>query len=58
MAIAPSPSPQAPQTEDVTDMKRARTTSPWTSDIMRSALIGSLTKLNPRTQARNPVMWS
>jgi len=57
MAIAPSPSPQAPQTEDMTDMKRARTTSPWTSDIMRSALIGSLTKLNPRTQARNPVMF-
>jgi len=54
MAIAPAP--QAPQMETV-DKKRTRATSTWTSDIIRGALIGSLTKLNPRIQARNPVMF-
>jgi potassium-transporting ATPase ATP-binding subunit len=58
MAIAPAPPPvsQAPP-EEMTEMKRARTTSAWTPEIIRGALTGAFTKLNPRVQARNPVMF-
>src|SRR6476646_1631784 len=55
MVIAPSP-PQAPR-EEMTDMKRARTTSAWTPEIVKAAFVGSFTKLDPRLQARNPVMF-
>ena len=54
MTIAPAP--QAEQ-EQVTDLKRVRTTSAWTSEIIKGALIGAFTKLDPRLQARNPVMF-
>src|SRR5947209_13246116 len=58
MAIAPSPvsPPQAPP-EEITDLKRARTTSPWTSEIITRAIAGAFTKLDPRVQMRNPVMF-
>jgi hypothetical protein len=58
MAIAPAPPPvsQAPP-EEMTETKRARTTSAWTLEIIKGALTGAFTKLNPRVQARNPVMF-
>ncbi len=53
MAIAPAPE----ITPETAPTKRTPTSSAWTSDIIRGALIGSVIKLNPRVQARNPVMF-
>src|SRR6478735_873272 len=37
--------------------ERARRISIWSPEIVRPALVASLTKLDPRQQIRNPVMF-
>ena len=48
---APEIAPQTPPE------KRQPAASPWTGAIVRAALIGAFMKLDPRVQARNPVMF-
>ena len=45
--------PSAPETPE----KRQPATSAWTPEIIKGAFVGSFTKLDPRLQARNPVMF-
>ena len=44
-----APTPMAPE-------KRTKSVT-WSSEIIRNALVGALTKLDPRAQLRNPVMF-
>src|SRR5215472_5202987 len=49
---------QAPEiAPDLRPEKRQKAASPWTREIVRGAIVGSFTKLDPRVQARNPVMF-
>ncbi|MGE0598852.1 MAG: potassium-transporting ATPase subunit KdpB [Dehalococcoidia bacterium] len=53
MAIAPAPSPTA----KIPVEKRPKKVNVWTPEIVRTALVDSLKKLDPRSLYRNPVIF-
>src|SRR5690349_18972516 len=55
----PAASPETPGNEGGQESvsSRQRRTSLFDTKILRRAALGSLIKLNPRVQARNPVMF-